>query len=90
MDAVNNRKLEEKKITAKRFAREYAGQYFMYGDKKVRIVGYRRRSAKVMELIVSGIGGWELKYVENAPYHVFTARVQAERIYYVKLKDLKL
>lgn len=89
---MNNRKFEgmDTKITAKRFAREYAGQYFMCGDKKVRIVGYRRRSAKVMELIVSGIGGWELKYVENAPNHVFTARVQAKRVYYVQLKDLAL
>lgn len=78
------------RMTTKRFAREYAGQYFTYGDKKVRLVGYRRRSAKVMELIVSGIGGWELKYVENAPNHVFTAKVQAERVYYVQLKDLAL
>ena len=77
-------------MTTKRFAREYAGEYFLYGDKKVRIVGYRRRSAKVMELIVSGIGGWELKYVENAPNHVFTARVQVKRVYYVQLKDLAL
>lgn len=77
-------------MTTKRFAREYAGQYFMYGDKKVRIVGYRRRSSKVTELIVSGIGGWELKYVENAPNHVFTARVQAERVYCIQLKDLTL
>ena len=78
------------RMTTKRFAREYAGQYFMYGDKKVRIVGYRRRSSKVTELIVSGIGGWELKYAENAPNHVFTARVQAKRVYYVQLKDLAL
>ena len=77
-------------MTTKRFAREYAGQYFMYGDKKVRIVGYRRRTARDMELIVSGIGGWELKYVENAPNHVFTAKVQAKRVYYVQLKDLTL
>ena len=78
------------RMTTKRFAREYAGQYFMYGDKKVRIVGYRRRTARDMELIVSGIGGWELKYVENAPNHVFTAKVQAKRVYYVQLKDLAL
>lgn len=39
---------------------------------------------------VSGTGGWGLKYVENAPNHVFTARVQAERVYYVQLKDLAL
>ena len=77
-------------MTTKRFAREYAGQYFMYGDKKVRIVGYRRRTARDMELIVSGIGGWELKYVENAPNHVFTAKVQAKRVYYIQLKDLTL
>lgn len=77
-------------MTTKRFAKEYAGQYFMYGDKKVRIVGYRRRTARIMELIVSGIGGWELKYVENAPNHVFTAKVQAKRVYYVQLKDLTL
>ena len=78
------------RMTTKRFAEENAGQYFMYGDKKVRIVGYRRRTARDMELIVSGIGGWELKCVENAPNHVFTARVQAERVYYVQLKDLAL
>ena len=77
-------------MTTKRFAREYAGQYFMYGDKKVRIVGYRRRTARITELIVSGIGGWELKYVENAPNHVFTAKVQAKRVYYIQLKDLTL
>ena len=78
------------RMTTKRFAREYAGQYFTYDDKKVRLVGYRRRLAKIMELLVSGIGGWELKYVENAPNHVFTAKVQAERVYYVQLKDLAL
>ena len=50
----------------------------------------KMHAAKVMELIVSGIDGWELKYVENAPNHVFTARVQAERVYYVQLKDLAL
>lgn len=77
-------------MTTKRFAMEHAGQYFMYGGKKVRIVGYHRRTARVMELIVSGIGGWEMKYVENEPNHVFTARVQAKRVYYVQLKDLTL
>lgn len=77
-------------MTTKKFAREYAGQYFMCGDKKVRIVGYRRRTARDMELIVSGIGGYELKYVENAPNHVFTAKVQAKRVYYIQLKDLTL
>ena len=77
-------------MTTKRFAEENAGQYFMYGDKKVRIVGYRRRTARDMELIVSGIGGWELKYVENAPNHVFTTKVQAKRVYYIQLKDLTL
>ena len=43
-----------------------------------------------MELIVSGIGGREMKYVENEPNHVFTAKVQAKRVYYVQLKDLAL
>lgn len=77
-------------MTTKKFAREYAGQYFMYGDKKVRVVGYRRRTARATELIVSGIGGYELKYVENEPNHVFTAKIQAKRVYYIQLKDLTL
>lgn len=79
----------ETKITAKRFAREYAGQYFMCGDKKVRIVGYYK-SGRDTFVLVTGLGGWELKYVEYKPGFALTARVQANRIYYVKLKDLKL
>lgn len=88
---MNNRKFEgmDTKIIAKRFAREYAGQYFMCGDKKVRIVGYYRRGRDTF-VLVTGLGGWELKYVENQPEYVLTTRVQANRVYYVKLKDLKL
>ena len=77
------------KITAKRFAREHAGDYFLYGDKKVRVVGYYKRGRDTF-VLVTGLGGWELKYSENQPGYVFTARVQANRIYYVKLNDLKL
>lgn len=76
-------------MTAKRFAREYAGEYFLYGDKKVRVVGYYKRGRDTF-LLVTGIGGWEMKYSEGQPSYVFTARVQASRVYYVKLKDLKL
>ena len=76
-------------MTAKRFAREYAGEYFLYGDKKVRVVGYYKRGRDTF-VLVTGIGGWEMKHVEGQPSYVFTARVQADRIYYVKLKDLKL
>ena len=43
-------------MTTKKFAKEYAGQYFAYGDKKVRVVGYRRRG-RDMFLLVTGIGG---------------------------------
>ena len=77
------------KITAKRFAREYAGEYFLYGDKKVRIVGYYRRGRDTF-VLVTGLGGWELKYVENQSEYVLTTQVRANRVYYVKLKDLKL
>ena len=77
------------KITAKRFAREYAGQYFVCGEKKVRVVGYYRRGRDTF-VLVTGLGGWELKYVENQPGYVLTTQVRANRIYYVKLKDLKL
>lgn len=76
-------------MTAKKFAKEYAGQYFMYGDKKVRVVGYYRRGRDTF-LLVTGIGGWGMKYVEDQPEYVITARVQANRVYYVKLKNLKL
>ena len=79
----------ETRITAKRFARENAGEYFMYGNRKVRVVGYVRFKRDTC-LIVTGAGGWEMKYIKYDPRHVFTARVQANRIYYVKLKDLKL
>ena len=77
------------KITAKRFAREYAGDYFLYGDKKVRVVGYYKRGRDTF-VLVTGLGGWEMKYVENQPGYVLTTQVRANRIYYVKLKDLKL
>lgn len=77
------------KMTTKRFAREYAGQYFRCGGKKVRIVGYYRRGRDTF-VLVTGLGGWELKYVENQPEYVFTAQVRANRVYYVKLKDLEL
>lgn len=76
-------------MTNKEFAEKNAGKYFMYGDKKVRVVGYRRRGRDTF-LLVTGIGGWKMKYTENQPGYVFTARVQASRVYYVKLKDLKL
>lgn len=76
-------------MTNKEFAEKNAGQYFMYGDKKVRVVGYHRRGRDTF-LLVTGIGGWKMKYAENQPDYVFTARVQAGRVYYVKLKDLKL
>lgn len=77
------------KITAKRFAKEYAGQYFVCGEKKVRVVGYYRRGRDTF-VLVTGLGGWELKYVENQPGYALTTQVRANRIYYVKLKDLKL
>ena len=77
------------KITAKRFAKEYAGQYFVCGEKKVRVVGYYRRGRDTF-VLVTGLGGWELKYVENQPEYVLTTQVRANRVYYVKLKDLKL
>ena len=77
------------KLTAKRFAKEYAGQYFVCGEKKVRVVGYYRRGRDTF-VLVTGLGGWELKYVENQPGYVLTTQVRANRIYYVKLKDLKL
>lgn len=76
-------------MTAKKFAREYAGAYFLYGDKKVRVVGYYKRGRDTF-LLVTGLGGWEMKYAEDHPEYVFTTRVQASRVYYVKLKDLKL
>lgn len=76
-------------MTTKRFAREYAGEYFLYGDKKARVVGYYKRGRDTFAL-VTGLGGWEMKYSESQPSYVFTARVQASRVYYVKLKDLKL
>lgn len=76
-------------MTTKRFAREHAGEYFLYGDKKVRIVGYYKRGRHTF-VLVTGLGGWEMKYSEGQPSYVFTARVQANRIYYVKLKDLEL
>lgn len=76
-------------MTTKKFAREYAGEYFLYGDKKVRVVGYYKRGRDTF-VLVTGLGGWEMKYPEGQPSYVFTARVQANRVYYVKLKDLKL
>lgn len=76
-------------MTTKKFAREYAGEYFLYGDKKVRVVGYYKRGRDTF-VLVTGLGGWEMKYSEGQPSYVFTARVQANRVYYVKLKDLKL
>lgn len=76
-------------MTAKKFAREYAGEYFLYGDKKVRVVGYYKRGRDTF-VLVTGLGGWEMKYTEDHPEYVFTARVQASRVYYVQLKDLAL
>lgn len=76
-------------MTTKKFAREYAGEYFLYGDKKVRVVGYYKHGRDTF-VLVTGLGGWEMKYSEGQPSYVFTARVQANRVYYVKLKDLKL
>ena len=76
-------------MTTKRFAREYAGEYFMCGGKKVRVVGYYNRGRDTF-VLVTGLGGWELKYVENQSEYVLTTQVRANRVYYVKLKDLKL
>lgn len=79
------------KLSAKDFAKKFAGEYYMFRGKRVRIVGYYRRGSgrKPIRLIVTGLrGGWKYEYLKDSPEHVFTARVQAATIWYADINEL--
>lgn len=77
-------------LSAKTFATRYAGQEARYDGKKVRVVGYVRKSERNMRVIITGKGGWKYEDVKNDPAHVFTCRVQAGQIWYATVKDLEV
>lgn len=78
-------------LSAKTFATLYAGREARYGGKKVRVVGYVRKSERNMRVIVTGLkGGWKYEDMKNGPAHVFTCRVQAGRIRYATVKELEV
>ena len=78
-------------LSAKTFATLYAGREARYEGKKVRVVGYVRKSERNMRVIVTGLkGGWKYEYMKNDPAHVFTCRVQAGRIRYATVKELEV
>lgn len=78
-------------LSAKTYATIYAGQEARYRGKKVRVVGYVRKSERGMRVIITGLkGGWKYEDMKNDPAHVFTCRIQAGRIRYATVKDLGL
>lgn len=78
-------------LGTKKFAALYAGREARYEGRKVRIVGYNRRSERALRVIITGLGqGWEYEDVKNDPAHVFTCRVQAGRIGYATVKELEV
>lgn len=78
------------KLSAKDFAKKFAGEYYICRGKRVRIVGYQRPGGRrPLRLIVTGLrGGWKYEYVKDSPDHVFTARVQAATIWYANINEL--
>ena len=78
-------------LSTKKFATLYAGREARYEGKKVRIVGYNRKSERTLRVIITGLKqGWKYEDVKNDPAHVFTTRVQAGRIWYANVKDLEV
>lgn len=79
------------KLGAKDFAKKFAREYYMFQDKKVRIVGYWKPGGKrPIKLIVAGLGnGYKYDDVKYLPSHVFTARVWAKTVWYADITDLK-
>lgn len=78
-------------LSAKTYATIYAGQEAQYEGKKVRVVGYVRKSERDMRVIITGLkGGCKYEDMKNDPAHVFTCRIQAGRIRYATVKDLVL
>lgn len=79
------------KLSAKDFAKKFAGEYYMFQGKKVRIVGYwKPGNRKPLRLIVAGLrNGYKYEDVKDLPSHVFTVRVWAKTIWYADIKDLK-
>lgn len=78
-------------LSAKTFAIRYAGREARYEGKKVRIVGYNRKSERALRVIITGLKqGWRYEDVKSDPAHVFTCRVQAGRIWYTNVKELEV
>lgn len=78
-------------LSTKKFATLYAGREARYEGKKVRIVGYNRKSERALRVIITGLKqGWRYEDVKSDPAHVFTCRVQAGRIWYANVKELEV
>lgn len=68
-------------MTAKEFYELNKGKYFMYGNEKIRVVGYDND-----DVIISGkIGGWEFRLTHNVDRLLLS---DGEKGWYVRIKDL--
>lgn len=74
----------------KEFAKKHAGEYFLYDDKKVRVVGYcseNDHSILLAMLQQEPELGWSAKVLEHTD--VFVTHSSASRYYYADKESLK-
>lgn len=74
----------------KEFAEKNAGKYFLFGEEKVRVVGYHRFNGHSI-LVSKGANdygfGWDAQVLDDDD--VFVIRSRASRYWYVEEYELK-
>ena len=71
-----------KDVSARQFAEDNAGRYYMFEGQRVRVVGYHSSGRNV---IVTYPGGWRgLDYLDN-----ITSKTKAKRFWYASVASLE-
>ena len=74
----------------KAFAEKHAGEYFLYDNVKVRVVGYRVGRTQILVSVPEHIGtfGWENHLLE--PVDIFTkSPSNGDKFWYAEINELK-
>ena len=73
----------------KEFAEKNAGKYFLYGDKKVQVVGYHAKGHQILVSIPSTVQnfGWDVEILNENDILVIPTK--AKKLRYVNEGDLK-
>lgn len=82
--------MEKAKITARQFAMENAGKYFLFRNEKVRVVGYCANNGSTILISIPAKVrdfGWEAHVLDDDDR--FVIRSRASRYWYVDEWQLK-